>query len=163
MKIVSVCLLLLVVLFSCKKEEKESNCPAPNSPTINNSINYPDSIYYGRNVLALSDSTTLDTLHSQSFGAILGNDATLKIRITRLSPRIQGQIPPLWFYVESPSVWLVQTDPSGGGDSIQTFTALLKGKIDLEMYFTRYGQNGKAKFDFFENSSSITKTRYLKW
>jgi len=163
MKIFGVCLFLLFMSFSCKKEEKESDCPEPSAPATNNSISYPDSIYYGRNVLALADSSVLDTTKTYSFGGVLGNDATLKVKITRLSPRIQGEIPPIWFYVESPSVWFVQSDPSGGGDSIQTFTALLKGKIDLEMYFSRYGQIGKARFDFYENSGSITRTKYLTW
>lgn len=155
--------LLILLIISCKKKEAESNCPEPIAATTNNSITYPDSIYYGKNVLALPDSAVIDTVNSNSFGAILGNDATLKVKITRLAPRIQGQIPPLWFYVESPAVWFVQSDPSGGGDSIQTFTALLKGKIDLEIYFSRYGQKGSARLDFYENSNSITKTKYIKW
>lgn len=157
-----ICLIVLAMV-SCKKEATKENCPEPIPVATNNSITYPDSIYYGKNVLALPDSAVIDTLNSNSFGAVLGNDATLKVKITRLAPRIQGQVPPLWFYVESPAVWLVQSDPSGGGDSIQTFTALLKGKIDLEMYFTRYGQNGLARLDFYENSSSVTKTKYIKW
>jgi len=149
----------ITLIYSCKKD-KELEPPAIVS---DNAISYPDSVYYGKNILTMVDSVMLDSEKVYGFGAILGNDASLKIKVSRLVSRIPGEVPPTWGFIENPSFWIMQSDASNGWDSVQTFTAIAKGKIDLEMYFYRYGQNGKAKLEFYENSNSITKTKYIKW
>jgi hypothetical protein len=155
-------LALGLLLLACKKDETP-NTSSSSGTTSTNSITYPNFLYYGENVLAMPDSSLLDTTKTYSFGGVLGADATLKLKITRLAPRVPGIIPPIWSYEANPAWWLVETDPSGGGDSIQTFTAIAKGKIDLKFYFSRHWQNGKARIEFYENSDTVTRTKYLRW
>ena len=140
MKKILLITLTLIVLISCKKRKE---------------ITYPSSMTYGDNVLAI-DNVSEGLVYS--FGAKLGKKATLKVVITNLSVQTNtNQSKPEWLYSSSQG-WIVS---NYGSDDIQTFTANKDG--DVILYFTFSGSPGSCKVDYYENSSSVTKTKILNW
>jgi hypothetical protein len=137
-----------LIVFSCKKSDTDT------SPQ--KGISYPDSIIYGRNILSLPDSTLLVSSKSYDLGAILEKDATLSLVITNLSA--SGASSPTWFY-DNNTGWSVldYVTPT------QKFISSQSGKINLQIIFETFGNIAKCKIDFYENSTTITRTKYLKW
>lgn len=141
-----------LILCAC---EKGGSPPLP-LPEI--MITYPDSGYYGKSVLSLEDSTLIDGAKDFGFTAVLQKFANVSIKITDLSPidSSTGHIPK-WSYTNNPIGWMATTWNSG----TQEFTATQTGKLDMQITFHAQGQPGTCRLDFYENSSTITKTKYL--
>lgn len=160
MKAFYVYLILLITFFSCKKDENKCNCPTA-TVSQDYSISILDSIYYGKNILYFADSTLLTDSKTYGLGAVLGKDATFSIIITNLSSidSITGHIPD-WGRSDNTG-WLVHNYNTY--TNTQKFTAIQTGKIDLGIAFFNYATHGKCRIDFYENSTSVTKTKYLKW
>jgi hypothetical protein len=142
----------MLILFSC---EKEKTTPV----TKQTGITYPDSIYYSKSILSLPDSAILLATKSYSFAANLEKDASLTIKITDLSPVDTNGYSPKWYYAFNPTGWVAQKWDNG----TQTFIASQTGKIDLQIMFGYTGDTGICKLDFYENGSTISKTKYLRW
>lgn len=142
---------------SCKK--KETECACQDTPP-NTSINYPNDMFYGKNVLTIQDSVYKDSVYS--FGANLGEDATLKIVITNLSVQTNTDYPKSVWAFGSPQGWTINNYTN----DTQTFLANKSGDVICLMYFNKYephNPHGKCQIDYYENSSSITKTQVLNW
>jgi len=159
MRIFALILLVEISLIgiSCKKSTAQTTVPVA---TVQKGISYPDSIYYGKNILTLPDSTILSVTKNYDMGAVLEKDANLSLIITNLSANdtATGHIP-VWLY-DNNTGWAAQNYTS---NNTQKFISAQTGKIDLEINFDAYGKQGKCKIDFYENSTSITRTKYLKW
>ena len=144
-------LVVFVTLFSSCEEEA-----APTQTTIT----YLASGGFGTNILALPDSTIVSTDTSYSFLASLEADATLKIKITNLSETDSVGHVALWFYGGTTyENWTI----SDYASSRQTFTAKPAESNNLSIYFQSYYLGGCCRIDFYENSESITKTKYILW
>lgn len=140
MKKILLILITLTIFVSCKKRKE---------------IIYPITMTHGDNVLAI-DNISMN--NDYSFGAKLGKKATLKIVITNLSVQPSlSQPKPSWFYSSS-NGWTVS---SYGLDDTQTFTSNADGEIILKINFS--GSPGSCKIDYYENSSSVSKTKNLNW
>jgi len=152
-------LLTLIISVSCKKKTTPATTT---TTTTQKGITYPDSIYYGKNSLTLPDSTILADSKDYGFAAILEKDASLSIVITDLNttPDTATGHFPVWSYNISTTGWAVQ---NWTANNTQKFIASQTGKVDLAISFYAYGKTGKCKIDFYENSSTITRTKYLKW
>ncbi|MCK4662799.1 MAG: hypothetical protein KAT68_08040 [Bacteroidales bacterium] len=144
---------LLILEISCNKDISETN----------NEITYPDSVYFGKNILSLPDSATLISEKNYGFAANLGNDAELKVIINNLS--YDDSIN----FSNKYSIWWINTSKNVGWtyfdydttNNSQKFVATTTGNIDLEIMFDSQGQ---CSIDCYENSAdSITITKYLKW
>lgn len=143
----------MLIVFSCKKDDP------PPVETKQTGITYPDSIYYGKSILSLPDSSVLARSFVYSFAANLEKDASLSIRITDLSAVDTNGYFAKWYYAFIPIGWTAQTWANG----TQKFTATQKGKIDLQIKFESDTTESICRLDFYENSTSITKTKYLRW
>jgi hypothetical protein len=141
----------ILVIFSCEKDTPPI--------TKQTGITYPDSIYHGKSILSLPDSAILLPAKSYGFAANLEKDATLTIKITDLSPVDTMGYSAKWYYAINPTGWVVQQWNNG----TQTFIASQTGKIDLQIMFGYTGDSGICKLDFYENASTISKTKYLRW
>ena len=143
---------------SCKKSSSSTTTP---TTSVQKGISYPDSIYYGKSILTFPDSTILSTTQNYGLAAILEKDANLTLVFTNLSPTdtSTGHMP-VWFYNSTTNGWAVQNYTTS---NTQKFISSQTGKIDVQMSFFAYGMKGKCKIDFYENSSAITRTKYLKW
>jgi hypothetical protein len=65
---------------------------------------------------------------------------------------------PKWYYAAFAVGWVASSLERG----TQTYTATQTGKIDLQIMFDSVDYVEVAcRLDFYENSSSITKTKYL--
>lgn len=115
-------------------------------------ISYPTQGLYGKNILALNTADSLIQGQNYSLNANLEKKATLKIVIKNSST--QGN--PVWFYSEQ-GKWLV----SDYSSSQQEFIANDDGNLDLNIIFEN--GPGSCLVDFYENSSSVTQTKYFKW
>lgn len=132
-------------MISCKKQTEK--------------ITYPDKMLFGDNILAIVNENVSDSvtaLREYSLGAKLGRKADLKIVFTNTSP-INSQYQPVWMYAPEDG-WIVGDYDAEGK---QTFQSTKSGDIQLKIVFS--GSQGTCKVDFYENSSTITKTRYLRW
>jgi hypothetical protein len=154
-------LALVIALDSCKKKSQEDSTPSP-AATVHDGISYPDSVYYGRNILSLTDSTDLTA--SPIFYGLGGNledDASLKIVLINypVLDTASGHISE-WFYADETG-WLI----SNYDDTLntQTFTAIQHGKIDVDIQFVDYGHGGSCRVDFYENSSTVTRSKFFTW
>jgi len=125
------------------------------------SISYPDSIYYGKNILSLPDSTFLDDTKNYDLGASLEKDANLIIVISNLSSDTLQNYP-IWYYNNNIGLSAQEYNSS---NNTQRFFSTQSGKIDLQIQFLTFGNpgTGKCKIAFYENSDTITRTKYLKW
>ncbi|MBK7309460.1 MAG: hypothetical protein IPI93_01385 [Sphingobacteriaceae bacterium] len=118
-------------------------------------ITYPTSMTYGDNILAMDNITQGK---DYSFGAKLGKKASLKIVMSNLSVQTNTNFPkPVWFYSNQQG-WTVS---NYGSDDTQTFTSNKAGDVILDISFN--GSPGSCKIDYYENSSSVTKTKTLNW
>jgi hypothetical protein len=126
-----------------------------------NVISYPNTISYGTNILTLPDSTVLSGQSDYDLGAVLGKDASLSLVITNLSAidNVSGHLP-VWFY-DNISGWTVED--YNGMNNTQKFISSQTGTIDLNLTFETFGKRGKCRIDFYENATTITRTKYLKW
>ncbi len=148
----------VLAIVACKKD---LNDQTGNSATLQRGITYPDSIYYGKNILSYPDSTVLQEAIDYEIGAILENDASLSLVITNY-PEIDtatGRYS-VWFH-SSESGWIVgdYNDTS----NTQSYTATQTGKVGGKILFLAYGQTGSCKIDFYENGSIISRTKYFIW
>jgi hypothetical protein len=140
MKKILLIALTFIVLISCKKRKE---------------IIYPASMTYGDNVLAMDN---ISQGKDYSFGATLGKKATLKITLTNLSVQTNTNQPkPVWFYSNQQG-WTVSNYNS---DDTQTFTSNKVGDVNLDISFD--GSPGSCKIDYYENSSSVTKSKTINW
>lgn len=143
-------------VFSCTKEKD----PEPETPKTG--ITYPDSIYYGNSILNMPDSATVISWKHYGFAANLEKDASLTIKLIDLSVPDTTGYHSGWYYgfAPSPVGWTVLQWNNNG---TQTFIATQTGKIDLLIKF--YNENDTPSFcrlDFYENSTTITRSKYLK-
>ncbi len=155
MKKLSTILFFVTLTFiSCKKDTEQTN------PVVQNEITYPDSIYYGKNILSFADSTVLVDQADYEMGATLEKDASLYLIITNYSDTLTTMIQPIWYFADE-SGWSVNN--YNDLDSTQKFTATQSGKIDLKMFFIANSRVGRCKIDFYENGNTITRTKYFTW
>src|ERR1700752_2245260 len=148
----------LLISVSCKKKTTPATTT---TTTIQKGITYPDSLYNGKSILTQPDSTILVDSKGYGFSANLEKDASLSIIITDLITTIDtvtGHFPD-WSYTNTTG-WTAQ---SWTASNTQKFMATQTGKIDLQIMFSAYGKKGKCRLDFYENSSTVTRTKYLKW
>ena len=136
--IFTIAVLLIILNYSCKKEERSS-------------ITYPITGVYVENVLALADNSILNNTNGYSLCAELGSEAELKIVIINLSGA--GAV---WFYGNGDG-WTVGNYT---GNS-QQFVSNKDGTLDLEITFEN--GPGSCRVDFYENSSSVTNSRSFSW
>lgn len=156
---------IMLAITSCKKDSK--NQSTSNSPQIGITYpasvdnSYPDSLFWGKNILAYADSTVLHQNIEYEMGAVLEKNASLVIVITNypVLDTIYGHTT-MWFY-DQPNGWAV-TDYDNVKQT-QKFMSTLTGKIDLQIDFQSYGVEGKCKVDFYENGNTITRTKYYFW
>jgi len=156
MKKLTILSFAILFLVSCKKK---TEVPTTETEKVYpTSISYPDSMIYGKNVLhIIGDTNTLTVSTDYSFGAVVGERNTLKLVLTNTSIQTDMSQPkPTWFYA-SENGWTVSNYTS---DS-QTFIANKDGEIVLNMSFL--GTPGSCKIDYYENSDTLTKTKYLEW
>jgi hypothetical protein len=119
-------------------------------------VTYPDSINYGENLLSIfKDSIAAG--ESYSFEAELSKKSNLQVIITNLSSPEAGQPMPRWGYAFVDG-WQVDNYLT---DGTQKFTTIKQGVSDLKMVFSH--SPGSCRMDFYENSSTITKTKTFKW
>ena len=148
--------------FCKKKSDTSQNSNVNPNTSGSNAISYPDSSYYGANILNFQDSTILVNSKNYGLAANIQANATLKVVITNLSPLDSAASGPnpksVWFY-SGITGWV---DPNGYANDIQTFVAK-PGNNDIQIQFDNYYLYGKCRIDFYENSTSVTKTLYLKW
>jgi hypothetical protein len=150
---VTILFLSMLAVISCKKDSTTA--------ALSKGITYPDSVYYGKNILYFPDSTVLLDGQTYGLGASLQQDATLSLIFTNLSgtDSITGH-QPVWFYGNNTG-WIANTYNTS--NNTQKFTSAQKGKIDLQISFQSFGIHGRCKIDFYENSTGITHTKYLRW
>jgi hypothetical protein len=148
----------VIVIISCKKE---SNDPDTLPITVHEGIAYPDSIYYGKNILSYPDSSVFLDGIDYEIGAVLENHANLSLVITNY-PAIDSASghSTLWFYTNETG-WSV--GDYNDTTNTQKFISSQSGKIDSQIIFSAYGQIGKCKIDFYENGSTITRTKHFSW
>jgi len=134
-------LFLVLLNFSCNKAQ-------------NLGITYPVTSIHGTNLLAFTDDSVLTSPETYSFHADLESDATLKVVITKIeTPGTQANA--VWFF-DSEDGWSVG-DFTGNS---QQFQATKTGAIDLNMTFMN---TGTCRIDFYENSTSVTKSKVINW
>lgn len=115
------------------------------------SISFPSSGLHGNNLLAIADSTQL-TEDAYSLAATLGKDANLIIVITNFSTNTSA----VWFYT-SLNGW----SASSYAGNQQQFISISDERLDAKIRFP-YGP-GACQVDFYENSSTITQSKYFSW
>ncbi len=142
-------ILILIISISCKKMSK--------------SIDYPQSGFFGKNILALPNESIVDVDVDHSMAATLGEKATLQLRFTNYSKfdSAAGN-PPVWGFGQEAGWVATNYDDNNG---TQIFNAVQTKKIDLQMLFMRWGSPnpGRCRIEFMENSATVTKTIYLNW
>lgn len=153
-KMTTILIFVALAFISCKKEVEQTN------PVVQNGITYPDSIYYGKNILSFPDSTVLVDMADYELGASLEKDASLYLIITNYSDTLTTMIRPVWYFSDE-SGWSVTN--YNDLDSTQKFTASQTGKIDLKMFFMANSRVGRCKIDIYENGNAITRTKYFTW
>lgn len=93
----------LLIGGSCKKKT------TPSVSTVENGITYPDSIYNGKSILSLTDSTIMIDSKGYGFSANLEKDASLSIVVTDLITTVDiatGHFPD-WSYANATG-WTIQ-------------------------------------------------------
>ncbi len=130
-------ILILVTLFSCKKETSETS-----------NIEYPKNGAYGTNILFGVDTLRV-TEENNSFRAIIPEGGSLKIELKLMG----GET---WFYANEQN-WIV----SDFSDSTQTFTSLSNGISDLELTNADTMNVDTVLIKYFENGNKETKRKIL--
>ena len=151
---------IFAILFLCVACEK---IPEENKDNItNDSITYPEEVIYGNNFLFLPDSSLLIPEDEYEIGANLGKDAHLKLVITNLSTNPNPeQMSPIWFLDMEYEGWNIEY--YNEISNYQTFISISTGKISAPISFEVYEGKGACRVDFYENSDTITKTKYFFW
>jgi len=153
LKIIHLCVILFFIgSASCKKEK------AKVSPELN--IEYPDSLFYGKNILSMKDSAIVSKTQSFEMTAILAKDAKLEIQLTNLSdPTIN---PLIWgFATATIQGWNIAT--YNNTSKIQKVSSTIFGTHSAKVAFLANNKRGLMRIDFYENGASISKTKYLYW
>lgn len=153
LKIIHFCVVLFFIgSASCKKEKATIN------PEVN--IEYPDSLYYGKNVLSMKDSAVVSQTQSFEMSAILAKDAKLEIKLTNLSdPTIN---PLIWaFATATIQGWNIAT--YNNNTKIQMVSSTSFGTHSTKFAFLANKKRGLMRLDFYENGAAISKTKYLYW
>ncbi|MFZ4796825.1 MAG: hypothetical protein ACOYMA_04980 [Bacteroidia bacterium] len=145
-------ILTSIILFSCSKEEK--------TITEKKGISYPETIYFGGNILSYPDSSVLNVNGSYEMGAELEADSRLNIIFNNLTDTSVLYLTCLWGY-SNPTGWSISSYDNK--NKVQKFFSSQTGKVNLQMIFFTDGQKGTVKIDFYENSNSVTKTKYFFW
>ncbi len=133
----------------------------PNDTIKTDSITYPETVLLGNNILALEDSTTLVSGDDYEIGAVLGKDAQLKLILTNLSNSLSGEMGPIWFFDIDDQGWIISDYNESSNN--QTLISSSSGKISAFISFESFGYQGACKLDFYENSNTITQTKYYFW
>ena len=87
-----------------------------------------------------------------SMNATLGKNASLKVLVTKINTVDPTSV---WFFSDE-NGWSVG-DFTGAS---QEFVANKSGNIDLNLVFQGHGT---CRFDYFENSISVTKSKVFSW
>ena len=148
-------LLAMLAFISCEKEESKDEDTTASTQTA---ITYPDSIFYGNNILSLPDSTVLTSNVNYEMGAVLEKDASLYLIITNYSDTTPTQ--PVW-YISTALGWAVIAYHNL--DGTQKFICAQTGKSTVRLIFYDYGHIGNCKIDFYENGNIITRTKHFSW
>jgi hypothetical protein len=150
-----VMLLAMLAIISCSKESNDSGASSSNK-----TITYPDSAFYGKNILTFPDTVFLVNMKNYGMAATLQSSSSLTIILTNLSTvdSVTGD-KPVWNIGDNIG-WSAGPYTASGS---QTFTAFNVGNIDLQIMFLSLGSHGSCRVDFYENSTAITRSRYLKW
>lgn len=133
----------------------------PNNSVNTDSITYPEKVIIGNNILALDDSSDLVSDDSYELGAVLGKDANLKLVITNLSTYPSGQMGPIWFFDMDSQGWSI--NDYNESSNYQVLTSTSSGKIYAVISFDGFGYQGECRIDFYENSDTITQSKYFFW
>lgn len=130
---------LIFLNVGCNKEAKTA-------------ITYETNGLYGINVLALTSDSVEVSPVNYSMNATLGKDASLKVVVTKLTTSSANNV---WFFADEDG-WTV-SDYVG---TSQEFVANKSGNIDLNLIFQGHGT---CRFDYYENSTSVTKAKVFSW
>ncbi|MDY0015436.1 MAG: hypothetical protein RBS13_04430 [Bacteroidales bacterium] len=125
------------------------------------SISYPENVLFGNNFLALDDSSILVEADDYEIGAVLGKDAHLKLVMTNLSVIPPYEPGPVWFFYMDEIGWII--GDYNESSNYQVLTSHATGKISCSITFEGFGYPGACKIDFYENSDTITQTKYYFW
>ena len=137
-------LILSIGLLACKKEAT--------------AISYPSDGNFGINILALPDSSILSPYQVYSFSADLEKDAELTVELVNLSDP-NASILAIWSYDgQSQNGWLVNDYDFQYGT--QVFKSQETGALDLGIDFSG---SGSCAVNFYENGSTLNRTKYLFW
>lgn len=150
---------ILFICLSCEKTPDDNN---NNNSNKTDSITYPENVLYGNNFLALPDSSFLTSDNNYEIGANLNKDAHLKIVITNLSTNPNPeQIGPIWVFDTDSQGWNIQDYNENNNN--QTLISSTTGKISTLISFKTFEGEGICRVDFYENSNTVTKTKYYFW
>ena len=157
--------ILFTVIFisvSCTKEETiiqvvEPTEVIPTTPSCPTGISYPDSTFYGTNILAVADSAYIVAGDFYSFAADLECGANLKIVMNGI-----GGNSTWWMQTASLQGWLL--GPFDFTNVVQEFQSINYGSINLSIKgSTAPASWGYVRIDFYENSTTLTKSKYVYW
>lgn len=159
-----IALLAIISIVSCKKEKVNEYIGSPNNnntPELHTGITFPDSLGGYPNVPSFAGYTTFYEGDSLVVGADLEADAHLKLVITNF-PVLDsaGYDMTYWMYMGATGFTVSDFDTTTNS---QTLTSNTIGKIYMPISFVANGQGGHCKIDFYENSTSITRTRHYQW
>jgi hypothetical protein len=142
----------ITLIASCKKKSEDD-------PAIG--ITYPGTLNTGDNILAFPDSSMLTDGSDYEIGAQLEADATLKVILTNFpqTDTTTGHST-IWFY-DSEQGWHV--GDYNDAANTQEFQSTTAGKISADIQFFAYGQTGTCRIDFYENGSTLTKSKVIMW
>jgi len=162
------------ILFSCKKNG-QIDIPSQ----YLNSITYPDTLFFSKNILSYpGDTTTLNPQINYEMGARLGILDSLKITITNLSDTTQYVTinpvdktkniyvyQPIWSFTYQAgfvaSRYLTTYQPNVVN---QIFYSTQPEKISLTIRFdTIPNKKALCRVDIYEGVKTLTKTKYYKW
>lgn len=141
--------------------ENENPDNNSNNPVNTDSITYPEKVIIGNNILALDDSSDLVSGDTYELGAVLSKDANLKLVITNLSTYPSGEMGPIWFFDMDNQGWSI--NDYNESSNYQVLTSTLTGKIYAVISFEGFGYQGECRIDFYENSDTITQSKYYFW
>ncbi len=117
-------------------------------------VDYPNSTSYGKNILAVNSSDTLDPNLSYSFNAFVSKKASLRIELTNLFPNFG-----VWSYDSSSNDgWIISDYNFGTGK--QTFENATTGNLNLKIMFTGYGG---MLINVYENQTSSPIEKIIYW
>lgn len=147
-----------ILLLSCEKEpeptcsdgiqnqeEVYTDCGGPCSPCP---INYPENGSWGSNLLYGNQDTLYLSPSNYSLKADVPPGSSLKIQVTSVS----GD---MWLYGTN-SGWEISTPTNS-----QTFEVIDAGTANVILNLSN--GSGTAVMDYFENGTSVTKSKVIVW